>query len=136
MPYASDRQRRFFHTESARRAGITAAMVREFDAASKGRDLPERAEKIGNAYGMPKLPTPPKSPTLAAGAAPRAVGGYRGVPPLAQGPRVHKPLANLQAQATQRAANSAAQSTGAKLGKPDPSSGSTPGAANGAASGA
>lgn len=36
MPYVSDRQRRFFHTATARRKGITAAMVREYDAASKG----------------------------------------------------------------------------------------------------
>lgn len=43
MPYASQRQRRFFHTETARRKGISAATVHEFDEASKGMRLPETA---------------------------------------------------------------------------------------------
>lgn len=41
--YASDRQRRFFHTKTAASKGITPAQVKEFDEASKGKDLPERA---------------------------------------------------------------------------------------------
>lgn len=45
MPYVSDRQRRFFHTATARKHGITPAMVREYDEASRGKDLPEKAEK-------------------------------------------------------------------------------------------
>lgn len=43
MPYKSDAQRRFFHTDTARREGITPKTVSEFDHASKGRPLPERA---------------------------------------------------------------------------------------------
>lgn len=43
MPYASDAQRRFFHTDTARKKGITAATVNEFDQASKGMNLPETA---------------------------------------------------------------------------------------------
>lgn len=43
MPYKSDRQRRFFHTATARRQGITAEMVNEYDQASKGMNLPESA---------------------------------------------------------------------------------------------
>ena len=42
MPYASDAQRRFFHTASAKKAGITAAEVKDFDKASKGMSLPEK----------------------------------------------------------------------------------------------
>lgn len=45
MPYKSEAQRRFFHTATARRKGITAADVEEFDAASKGKHLPERKKK-------------------------------------------------------------------------------------------
>lgn len=43
MPYKSERQRRFFHTASAKEAGITDADVAEFDQASQGMNLPERA---------------------------------------------------------------------------------------------
>lgn len=42
MPYKSDAQRRFFHSEGAAKAGITPAMVVEWDSASKGKDTPER----------------------------------------------------------------------------------------------
>lgn len=42
MPYASDAQRRFFHTATARKKGITPATVKEFDEASKGKKLPEK----------------------------------------------------------------------------------------------
>lgn len=45
MPYASDAQRRFFHTKTARSKGISAATVEEYDEASKGMKLPERREK-------------------------------------------------------------------------------------------
>jgi DNA relaxase NicK len=40
MPYASDRQRRFFHTDTARRKGIKPSTVEEFDKASKGKKYP------------------------------------------------------------------------------------------------
>lgn len=43
MPYKSDAQRKFFHTDTARKKGITPATVREFDQASKGKELPEHA---------------------------------------------------------------------------------------------
>lgn len=40
MPYVSDAQRRFAHTDTAKEKGFPTA---EFDRASKGqRDLPER----------------------------------------------------------------------------------------------
>lgn len=42
MPYKSAAQRRFFHTPSAKKAGITAAEIKEFDSASKGMKLPEK----------------------------------------------------------------------------------------------
>lgn len=45
MPYKSDKQRKFFHTETAKKAGITAAEVKEFDKASKGMKLPKQAKK-------------------------------------------------------------------------------------------
>jgi hypothetical protein len=42
MPYKSDAQRRFFHTPTARKAGISKATVKEFDSASRGMKLPEK----------------------------------------------------------------------------------------------
>ena len=44
MPYSGQRQRAFFHTEAAKKAGITASEVKEFDKASKGLDLPKTAK--------------------------------------------------------------------------------------------
>ena len=41
MPYKSEAQRRFFHTDTAKKAGITGKEVKEFDQASKGMSLPE-----------------------------------------------------------------------------------------------
>lgn len=46
MPYASDAQRRFFHSEGAAKAGITPKEVEEFDSESKGKSLPERSGKL------------------------------------------------------------------------------------------
>jgi len=45
MPYVSQKQRAFFHTDTAKKAGITSAQVQEFDSASKGLTLPKRAPK-------------------------------------------------------------------------------------------
>jgi len=42
MPYKSDAQRKFFHTDTAKKKGITSAVVKEFDQASKGMKLPEK----------------------------------------------------------------------------------------------
>lgn len=42
MPYASDAQRRFFHTDTAARKGISAKTVQEYDSASKGMKLPKK----------------------------------------------------------------------------------------------
>jgi hypothetical protein len=47
VPYKSDAQRRFFHTATARKQGISAATVKEFDQASKGMKLPEKKKKRG-----------------------------------------------------------------------------------------
>lgn len=46
MPYKSDAQRRFFHTETAKQKGITPEMVKEYDSKTKGKTLPE---KLGEA---------------------------------------------------------------------------------------
>ena len=45
MPYKSKAQQRFFHSPGAKKAGITKAEVKEYDAASKGKKLPEKAKK-------------------------------------------------------------------------------------------
>jgi hypothetical protein len=45
MPYASDAQRRFFHSAGAAKAGITAKDVAEWDNASRGKKLPKRKRK-------------------------------------------------------------------------------------------
>lgn len=52
MPYVSDAQRRFFHSPGAKRAGLTSADVKHWDAASKGRKLPERVGKKKKKYKM------------------------------------------------------------------------------------
>lgn len=44
MPYKSDAQRKFFHTDTAKKAGITSKEVDEFDSASKGKKLPEHVK--------------------------------------------------------------------------------------------
>lgn len=44
MPYKSKKQERFFHTDTAKKAGITEDEVKEFDQVSKGKDLPETAK--------------------------------------------------------------------------------------------
>lgn len=44
MPYKSDAQRRKFHAMEAR-GQISSKVVKEFDKASKGMKLPERARK-------------------------------------------------------------------------------------------
>lgn len=45
MPYKSDAQRRKFHA-MLNRGEIDAKTVKEYDKASKGKDLPERASKV------------------------------------------------------------------------------------------
>jgi hypothetical protein len=59
MPYKSDAQRRFFHTDTAKKAGITTKEVDEFDKASKGKKLPEKKMAFGGE-------TNPKHETLSA----------------------------------------------------------------------
>jgi hypothetical protein len=43
MPYKSDAQRKFFHSAGAAKAGISPKTVDEYDKASKGKELPEKA---------------------------------------------------------------------------------------------
>lgn len=45
MPYKSDAQRKFFHTDTAKEKGITPKMVKEYDKASRGKKLPKQAKK-------------------------------------------------------------------------------------------
>lgn len=45
MPYKSLAQERFFHTDTAKKKGISESTVKEFDQASKGMQLPKKAEK-------------------------------------------------------------------------------------------
>ena len=45
MPYRSEAQRRFFHSAGAHKAGITPAMVKEWDEESRGKERPERAHQ-------------------------------------------------------------------------------------------
>jgi hypothetical protein len=45
MPYKSDAQRRWAHTDSAKKEGFP---TEEFDKASKGKDLPEKAPKMAD----------------------------------------------------------------------------------------
>jgi hypothetical protein len=54
MPYKSANQRRFFHTPTARKAGISADMVKEFDTASKGMKLPEKVKAPAHKFKFSK----------------------------------------------------------------------------------
>lgn len=47
MPYKSDSQRRAFHA-MLKRGEIDASTVKEYDKASKGKDLPERVSKVND----------------------------------------------------------------------------------------
>ncbi len=49
-PYKSDAQRRYFHAAEAR-GDISPSTVKEFDAASKGKKLPE---KVGGKFAKLK----------------------------------------------------------------------------------
>lgn len=51
MPYRSDAQRRYFHAAQAR-GEIKKSTVDEFDAASKGMNLPERIGKKSRRYKL------------------------------------------------------------------------------------
>lgn len=44
-PYKSEAQRKFFHTSTAKKEGISTKNVKEFDRASKGIKLPTKAKK-------------------------------------------------------------------------------------------
>lgn len=44
MPYKSDQQRKFFHSEGAKKAGIKEETIKEYDKASKGKKLPKFAK--------------------------------------------------------------------------------------------
>jgi hypothetical protein len=48
-PYASDAQRRFFHTDTARAKGIKAEDVAGKDQVSKGRKLVKRVAPVQRA---------------------------------------------------------------------------------------
>lgn len=51
--YKSEAQRRFFHTDTAKKAGITSSQVKEFDSTSKGMKLPEykKAKRFSKVKG-------------------------------------------------------------------------------------
>jgi hypothetical protein len=54
MPYKSLKQERFFHTDTAKKAGITPDEVDEFDQASKGMKLPEAIPEEKPATSKPR----------------------------------------------------------------------------------
>ncbi len=45
IPYRSQAQRRLFHSPMAKRKGISAKVVKEFDDASREKKLPKRSLK-------------------------------------------------------------------------------------------
>lgn len=45
MPYKSDAQRGYFHANEGKKKGITKAVVKEYDEASKGLKLPKKVKK-------------------------------------------------------------------------------------------
>lgn len=61
MPYKSDAQRRWAHTETGKKALGGDAAVHEWDEATKGKSLPEKVKKSENSTtasaGEPKHPS-------------------------------------------------------------------------------
>lgn len=53
MPFKSDKQRKFFHTQTALDKGIKPSTVKEFDKASKGMELPKTT--VPNLPALPKM---------------------------------------------------------------------------------
>lgn len=45
MPYKSNAQRKFFHTDTAKKEGIKPSVVNEFDKMSKGMELPQKKDR-------------------------------------------------------------------------------------------
>lgn len=69
MPYVSDQQRKWAHTESGKKALGGEKAVHEWDQASKGKNLPKYAknERMAKFGGMGQLSLnegQPKHPTL------------------------------------------------------------------------
>lgn len=48
MPYSSQAQRRYFHTLTAKKAGIGPSIVKEYDSASKDAKLPDYVKPIAS----------------------------------------------------------------------------------------
>jgi len=67
MPYVSERQRRFFHTNTARQHGITPALVHEYDAASREKKATGQgtSDGVSSSVGAPKPPSAPRAAPLA-----------------------------------------------------------------------
>lgn len=61
MPYKSQAQERFFHTQTAANEGIKPSTVKEFDKASTGMSLPK---KVTAAPSEPKAPKEPHAPKM------------------------------------------------------------------------
>jgi hypothetical protein len=55
MPYVSDKQRKFFHTKTAKKAGITSEMVHEWDQASSGKKLPPHKTNTPSHLNHPQV---------------------------------------------------------------------------------
>jgi len=51
MPYKSDKQRRFFHSPGAVKAGITPNMVKEWDQATKRKGMEKKNANINKYAG-------------------------------------------------------------------------------------
>jgi len=49
MPYKSDQQRKWAHSPSGMKA-LGAKKVKEFDQASKGKDLPKRVKQVAYSH--------------------------------------------------------------------------------------
>jgi len=45
MPYKSEKQRKFFHSKGAAKAGITKKDIKKWDKESKGRKIPNKVKR-------------------------------------------------------------------------------------------
>src|ERR1700687_1801736 len=59
MPYSSDAQRRWAHTDKGEKALGGPKAVNEWDQASKGKNLPEHVKKMAEGGVVSYTPPPP-----------------------------------------------------------------------------
>lgn len=102
MPYVSEAQRRFFHSEGAARAGISAKTVREWDEASRDQRPQIKSAALAGLLksalaSIGFQPKPMKAPSIKA----PTIGGAPKIP-APKAPGFHADFANNSSQTSAR----------------------------------